>query len=292
MKVTCVWRSVKPELVPLCIGLVWDTTSKKPYQDVPHVPNTSLTTPGSHASHDIPQRPWSKLGMDISTFSGKDYLLIVDHYSKYPEVSHLATKTTVCVISHLKTCFARHGITDTVIADKMPFGSKQFTQFAGSWGFKVKTSSPRHASSNGQSERSVGRVKQHMRKAAEKGRDVHLALLEYHNTPTLGLEYSPAQLLMSRMLKDKLPTPTSLLLPKLVQGAHKSLSARQQKKYHDRVIKVLPPLQVYRARQDSTRANMDTCYCSGKTQDTRIIQSQNRRRSGLPSKSQILASII
>ena len=59
-----------------------------------------------------------------------------------------------------------------------------------------------------------------MRKAAEEGRDVHLALLEYCNTPISGLEYSSAQLLMSRMLKDKLPAPTSLLLPKLVQGAH------------------------------------------------------------------------
>ena len=51
---------------------------------------------------------------------------------------------------------------------------------------------------------------------------------------------------MSRMLKDKLPAPTSLLLPKLVQGAHKSLLARQQrqKKYHDRGTKVLPPLQI------------------------------------------------
>ena len=128
----------------------------------------------------------------------------------------------------------------------MPFGSKQFAQFADSWGFEVKTSSPHHAPSNGQSERSVGTVKQLMRKAAEEGRDVHLALLEYRNTPISGLEYSPAQLLMSRMLKDKLPAPTSLLLPKLVQGAHKSLSARQQrqKKYHDRGTKALSPLQI------------------------------------------------
>ena len=121
----------------------------------------------------------------------------MDYYSKYPEVSHLATKTTACVISHLKTCFARHSIPDTVIADNMPFGSKQFTQFAGSWGFEVKTSSPHHAPSNGQSERSVGTIKQLMRKAAEEGRDVHLALLEYRNTPISGLEYSPAQSLMS-----------------------------------------------------------------------------------------------
>ena len=119
MKVTWAWRSVKPELVPLCIGLVWDTTSKKLYPGVPHVPSKSLPREPL-ISHGIPQRPWSKLGMDIFTFNGKGYLLIVDYYSKYLEVSHLATKTTACVISHLKTCFARHGIPDTVIADNMP----------------------------------------------------------------------------------------------------------------------------------------------------------------------------
>ena len=112
--------------------------------------------------------------------------------------------------------------------------------------FEVKKSSPHHPASNGQSERSVGTIKQLMRKAAEEGRDIHLAMVEYRNTPISGLEYSPAQLLMSRMLKDKLPTPTTLLFPKLAQEAHRSLSARQerQKKYHDRGTKILPPLQV------------------------------------------------
>ena len=163
--------------------------------------------------HAIPERPWSKLGMDIFTFRGRDYLLVVDYFSKYPEVSQLSSKTASCVISHLKTCFA----------------SSQFAHFAKEWDFEVKTSSPHHAPSNGQSERSIGTVKQLMRKAAKKGRDVHLALLAYRNTPISGLDYSPAQLLMSRMLKDKLPTPTSLLSPKLTQGVHKRLLARQQR---------------------------------------------------------------
>ena len=32
--------------------------------------------------HEIPECPWSKLGMDIFTFKGKDYLLVVGYYSK------------------------------------------------------------------------------------------------------------------------------------------------------------------------------------------------------------------
>jgi len=153
----------------------------------------------------IPERPWSKLEMDILTFRGRDYLLVVDYFSEYPEVSQLSTKTASCVILHLKTCFARHGIPDTVIADNMPFGSNEFAQFVEEWGFEVKTSSPHHALSNGQSERSVGTIKQLMRKAVEE-RDMHLALLAYRNTPISGLEYSTAQLLMSQILKDRLPT--------------------------------------------------------------------------------------
>ena len=107
--------------------------------------------------HVIPEGPWSKLGMDIFAFRGRDYLLVVDYFSKYPDVSKLSTKTVSCVISHLKTCFARHGIPDTVIADNMPFGSNEFSQFDEEWGFQVKTSSPHHASSNGQSEESSRR---------------------------------------------------------------------------------------------------------------------------------------
>ena len=76
-----------------------------------------------------------------------------------------------------------------------------------------------------------------MRKAAEDERDVHLDLFEYSNTPISGLEYSPAQLLMS---------PKTLLFPKLAQEVQKSLSARhqRQKKYHDHDTRTLPQLQV------------------------------------------------
>lgn len=109
--------------------------------------------------HVIPERPWSKLGIDIFTLRGRDCLLVVDYFSRYPVVSQLSTKTTSCVNSHLKTCFATHGIPDTAIADNIPFGSNEFAQFAEEWGFEVKTSSPHKAPSDGQSQRSVGTIK-------------------------------------------------------------------------------------------------------------------------------------
>lgn len=75
---------------------------------------------------------------------------------------------------------------------------------------------------------------------------MYLALLAYRNTPISGLEYSPADLLISRVLKDRLSTATSLLSTKVAEGLHRSLLARQQrqKRYHDQGTKVLPALQI------------------------------------------------
>ena len=82
----------------------------------------------------------------------------------------------------------------------------------------------------------IGTVKQLMRKALEESKDIHLALLEYHNTPVAGLKYSPAQLLMCRMPKDKVPVTSELLAPKVAKDAYPALKARQQKQkaYYDR----------------------------------------------------------
>ena len=50
---------------------------------------------------------------------------------------------------------------------------------------------------------------------------------------------------MSRVLKDRRSTATSLLPPKVAEDLHRSLLARQQrhKRYHDRGTKALPALQ-------------------------------------------------
>ena len=153
--------------------------------------------------HEIPDRPWAKVGADIFSFKNQEYLVVVDYYSKFPEVEHLTCKTANGVISALRQIFSIHGIPEILFCDYMPFASHVMASFAEEMGFEIITSSPRYAQSNGQSEKFVGIVKSFMRKAHEEGRDIWMSLLHYRNTPITGAPYSPAQLLMSRKLRDK-----------------------------------------------------------------------------------------
>ena len=185
-----------------------------------------------------------KVGIDIMTFQAKDYLVIVDYYSKYPELQCLSDKTASTIIEQCKSVFARHGIPVEIVSDNMPFQSNEFIAFAKAWCIKTTTSSPTYSQSNGQAERSVQTLKKILKKTHEENTDPYLALLEYRNTPVSGMKYSPAQMLMSRRLRTKIPVATSLLTPNIVDPSAELIKAQSgQKRYYDRCANPLKPLQ-------------------------------------------------
>lgn len=199
-------------------------------------------------NHDIPNLPWYKVGADIFEFQKQNYLLIVDYYSKYPEVIGLGkSKTAQSVIRVCESVFARHGIPSEFFSDNMPFASREFKEFATEWGMKLTTSSPRYPQSNGQSERCIGTIKNLLKKALEDKKDIYVALLQYRNTPISNGKYSPAELLFSRSLNDKLPTSPKLLKPKIAEDAKDDLTFRQwtQKRFYDR--KAMPERNAFSA---------------------------------------------
>lgn len=198
-------------------------------------------------SHEIPDRPWSRLSSDLFTLHNKEYIVLVDSYSDYVEVSQLKATTSTALIEFFKEQFSRHGIPDILMTDNGPqYTSREFTDFTREWEFKHLTSSPYHSRSNGKSESAVKVVKNLFKKAIADKKDPWLALLDYRNTPTEGIKSSPCQRLMSRRTRTLVPVTTNLLYPEVVDGVQESLQLRRQKakSYFDRNAKTLPELDI------------------------------------------------
>ena len=72
-------------------------------------------------SHEIFNERYFKVGMDVLTFQNKDYLVIVDYYSKYSELLPLHDKIARTIVEQCKSVFSHHGIPVEVVSDNMPF---------------------------------------------------------------------------------------------------------------------------------------------------------------------------
>ncbi|CAI6372347.1 unnamed protein product [Macrosiphum euphorbiae] len=110
-----------------------------------------------------------------------------------------------------------------IIADNMPFGSREFLKFANDWEFEVNTASPHYPQSNGLAEKGVGIAKKILQKCKEEGHDIDLYLLNYRNSNVANLDFSPAQLLMNRKLRSKLPTFIDEVTAKLNINAYEQM---------------------------------------------------------------------
>ena len=129
-------------------------------------------------SHEITECPWQKIGTDLYTIDGNDYLIVVDYSSNFWEIDHLIDTKASTVIRKLKCHFARKGVPEVVISDNSPqFAREQFTILANQWGFEHRPGSPGHQQTNRKAEAAIKQAKRLLTKAKETKGDLHLALL-------------------------------------------------------------------------------------------------------------------
>ena len=106
----------------------------------------------------LPEYPWQVIGSDLFVLEGNNYLLVVDYFSRYPEVIKLSSAVSASVIAALKTLFARHGIPEIFCSNNGPqYSAEVFTQFMKSYDIQHITSSTKYPQSNGQAEREQSR---------------------------------------------------------------------------------------------------------------------------------------
>ena len=53
--------------------------------------------------HSVPSRPWEKIGADYFTIATQNYLLVVDYFSKYPEIVPVKSKSADITVQVMKT---------------------------------------------------------------------------------------------------------------------------------------------------------------------------------------------
>ncbi|UYV66095.1 K02A2.6-like [Cordylochernes scorpioides] len=183
-------------------------------------------------STKFPTRPSQKIGMDLFKFENKWYLVVIDYYSRFPEMIQLDRLTANVVVRSCKSIFARHGIPETVLSDNgTQFGTdREFANFARQYGFTHVTSSPRFPQSNGMAEAGVKQVSEIAKLILKKNQDPSLGLLEYRSTP-LENGYSPAELLMGHKLRTTLPIAPANLNPRLLDS--QTLKRKEERRRKD-----------------------------------------------------------
>lgn len=191
----------------------WPGLSKQISDLIKRCPECSRnTTPNKEPlmPTPLPDYPWQKVSTDLFFLKGATYILVVDYFSRYPEVIQLKTTTAHGVITALKSIFSRHGVPEEVVSDNGPqYSSQAFTEFASRYGFVHSTSSPHFPQSNGHSERAV----KTMKKILKASEDQYLALLAYRSTPLPWCGLSPSELLMGRRTRSDIPQTKEKLSP-------------------------------------------------------------------------------
>ena len=152
--------------------------------------------------HQVPDRPWQILAADMFVLGKDKYLVLVDYYSKYFELTGVTDSTSNTVVNVLQQHLAIYGLPETLYTDNGPeFASKEFFNFVRNYQFQHITSSQIFSQSSGFVERTTQTAKKLLKKACDDGSDPHLAILELRNTPIQGVGLSPMQLLMGRRVK-------------------------------------------------------------------------------------------
>ena len=162
-------------------------------------------------STKLPEGPWFDIATDLLEVTNGQHLLVVtDYYSRWPEVVLLRKTDSSHVTRCLESIFQTHGIPYSLRSDNgPPFNSGSFEAFLDYLDIEHKTSLPYLPQSNGCVERMNESILKIIRIAKIEGRDwrkeLENYLFQYRNTPHAVTGVSPAQALMGRDLRDKLP---------------------------------------------------------------------------------------
>ena len=160
----------------------------------------------------LPPQPWHTVNIDFcGPFPSGEYLLVViDAYSRFPEVEIVKSTSAKSTIPKLEQIFARHGIPHILKSDNgPPFPGHEFCQFMKELGITHRPSTPLWPQGNAEAENFMKPLVKAIKSAHNENknwkRELFKFLLNYRATPHTTTSLSPAELLFNRKIHTKLP---------------------------------------------------------------------------------------
>lgn len=137
-------------------------------------------------------------------------LVVLDEYSKYPEVEILSTLTAAEVIPKLEKVMATHGLIHELKTNNgPPFQSQELADYLTSLGIKHRRITPHWPQANGDIERFMRTLNKVIRIAHERQQHLELAIFtflrNYRQAPHSTTSLAPGHLSMGRVVVDTIP---------------------------------------------------------------------------------------
>lgn len=157
-----------------------------------------------------PSGPFQRIHADFAgPFMGCYFLIIVDAFSKWPEVKVLPDITTGTTITQMREFFATFGIPSVLVTDRgTQFTSEQFQTFLKRNGIVHKMGAPYHPSTNGQAERYVQTFKDKIKalrcSRSEIQAELQNILMAYRRTVHPSTGRSPSMLVFGRQIRSRI----------------------------------------------------------------------------------------
>ena len=187
----------------------------------------------------LPDGPWQKLSADFcGPLPTGDYLLVViDEYSRYPEVEILKSTSAKATIPKFDKILSTHGIPIEIKTDNgPPFNSQEFKEFSEDLGFSHRKITPLWPKANAEAERFMRTLNKAIITAHTDQlnwkQQLYRFLRNYPATPHASTVKTPAELLFGRKMRIKLPEVS----PTVIDGDLRCKDAtaiRKMKEYAD-----------------------------------------------------------
>ncbi|XP_046619689.1 uncharacterized protein K02A2.6-like [Neodiprion virginianus] len=112
-----------------------------------------------------PSQPWQRLHADFAgPYLGQTYLLVIDAYSKWPEIFIMKNISAEATIEKFREMFTTHGLPNHIVTDSgTQFTSDEYKKSLKQLGIKQDFSAPKHPATNGAAENLVKTFKRKLK---------------------------------------------------------------------------------------------------------------------------------